>query len=343
MVTSLNNQISITAVACNDGKAEETQSTSSFEWGRYNIIVIIPAYNEALRIGSVLLRLNKYPVRIIVVDDGSTDDTAMIAEAAGVEVIRMEINQGKGAALNAGFNWAREHNPDVIVTFDGDGQHLPKDLSDIIQPVINEQADIVIGSRYLQRNCQVPRHRVFGHIFFNLLTKLTTGVSVTDSQSGFRAFSRRAYNADIFHSAGFTVESEIQFIAKEYNLTITEVPITILYNDKPKRPVISQGRMVLNGILHLVGQYRPLLFFGLTGVFLLICGVIWGIVVVERYRLTQQLAVGYTLISLMLSMIGMILFSTGIILHSVRGLLSEMLQGKLRTAGNNNSIDKLPH
>ena len=323
-----------------EAKVPQPQSGSSLKLGQCDVMVVIPAYNEGRDIGSVILRLAKYPVKIIVVDDGSSDDTAMIAEAAGARVVRLKKNQGKGAALNAGFHAARLLDPDVIVTFDGDGQHLANDLPQVIQPVLNGQADIVIGSRYLQPTSQVPRHRVLGHLFFNLITKVTSGVSVTDSQSGYRAFSRRAYNADIFHSTNFAVEAEMQFLARAHHLTVTEVPITIRYNDKPKRSVIGQGRMVLNGILHLVGQYRPLLFLGLPGVILLLFGMGWGVVVVERYAQTRQLAVGYTMISLLLSMIGMVLFSTGIILHSVRGLLSEMLQGKLRTNGKESVKDE---
>jgi len=333
MINSSKNDFSEQSINFQEANVSQAKSANSCNMGNYDVVVVIPAYNEGRDIGSVILRMTRYPIKIIVVDDGSTDDTAMIAEAAGARVIRLKKNQGKGAALNAGFHEGRLLDPDVIVTFDGDGQHLAQDFPAVIQPVLDGQADIVIGSRYLQPTSQVPRHRVLGHLFFNLLTNFGSGVSVTDSQSGYRAFSRRAYNADIFHSTNFTVEAEMQFLAREHCLRVAEVPITIRYDDKPKRSVLGQGRMVLNGILHLIGQYRPLLFLGLPGVLLLLFGLAWGVVVVERYSHTRQLAVGYTMVSILLSMIGMVLFSTGIILHSVRGLLSEMLQGKLQTSG----------
>lgn len=287
----------------------------------HRVVIVIPAYNEERFIGSVVLKILKYPVSVIVVDDGSSDDTASIAEAAGANVIKLEKNQGKGKALNAGFQTACLMDPDVIVTFDGDGQHLASDLPIVVQPVLNGQADIVIGSRYMQPTSKVPLYREIGHTFFNLITRLSSGVPVTDSQSGYRAFSRKAYTSDVFHSTNFTVESEMQFLAKEYELKVVEVPITIRYVDKPKRSVIGQGSMVLNGILHLIGQYRPLMFFGVPGAFILTVGIVFGIWVVDIYARIRTLAVGYAMISVLLSMIGMLLLSTGIILHSIRALL----------------------
>jgi glycosyltransferase involved in cell wall biosynthesis len=323
MTTGSKDNFSESSIVYQEPKVPQSQSTSSLNLEQYDVIVVIPAFNEGRDIGSVLLRMVRYPVKIIVVDDGSSDDTSIIAEAAGATVIRLEKNNGKGVALNAGFHAARLLNPDVIVTFDGDGQHLATDLPAVIQPVLNDQADIVIGSRYLQPTSRVPRHRVLGHLFFNLLTSVASGVSVTDSQSGYRAFSRRAYNADIFHSTNFTVEAEMQFLAREHSLKVTEVPITIRYDDKPKRSVIGQGRMVLNGILRLMGQYRPLLFIGVPGAILLTVGILFGIWVVNIYSRIQTLAVGYAMISVLISIIGMLLLSTGIILHSIRALLME--------------------
>ena len=120
----------------------------------------------------------------------------------------------------------------------------------------------------------------------------------------------------------------MQFFAHEYNLSVKEVPVTINYTDPPKRSAIKQGTSVLNGILHLIGQYRPLLFFGMPGGIILLAGFGMGFWVIEIYRQSTQLAVGYAMISVLLSVIGMVLFSTGIILHSVRGLLTDLLRRK---------------
>src|SRR5262249_50720911 len=154
---------------------------------------------------------------------------------------------------------------------------------------------IVVGSRYLKKKSSVPTHRVWGHRAFNLLTNWMSGVAITDSQSGFRAFSRRALQTISFNSDGFSVESEMQLLAREHHLRVNEIPITIQYRDKPKRPVLAHGLMVLSGLLRLVGQYRPLLFFGVPGLFLLVAGLAWGLWVVDIYHQSHTLAVGYAL------------------------------------------------
>jgi hypothetical protein len=166
---------------------------------------------------------------------------------------------------------------------------------------------------------------VLGHRFFNVLTSGASGQAASDSQSGFRALSPKALQALTFDSKGFSVESEMQFLAHEKGLRVVEVPITILYPDKPKRPVMAHGFSVLNGILRMVGQYRPLLFFGVTGLLLLLLGIGLGFHVVDIYSHTKNLAVGYTMLSLLLSIIGMMSLSTGVTLHSVRGLLISLL------------------
>lgn len=305
------------------------------------IVAIIPAFNEERFIGSMVLKARKYTQAVLVIDDGSSDATAQLARDAGAFVISHPSNLGKGAALNTAFGLVREHNPQVVVMLDGDGQHLPEELCRVAEPVLLGKADIVVGSRYLEKKSQVPHFRIIGHRVFNWITHLASGVSVSDSQSGYRAFSPKAIEAISFYSNGFSVESEMQFIIRENNLRFVEIPITIRYDDRPKRPVVAHGLAVLNGILHLVGQYRPLLFFGLPGLLLLIFGLAWGIWVVELYSRIQQLAIGYAMISLLLSIIGLMMLSTGIILHSVRGLLITMLHSKwnpIKIMGNKGQV-----
>ena len=291
---------------------------------RPRLVAVIPAYNEERFIGSVVLQTRCYADAVVVVDDGSTDGTADIAAAAGAFVERHAQNCGKGVALNTGFRRARALDADAIVTLDGDGQHHPEDLPQVVAPVLSGEADIVVGSRYLEGRCRVPRHRVWGHRAFTWLTNVLSGTAVSDSQTGFRAFSPRAAGVIDFASDGFSVESEMQFLAKRHDLKVDEVPITVDYVDQPKRSVVAHGLLVLNGILRLVGQYRPLLFFGLSGVLLLLFGLAWGLWVVELYQRSHELAVGYTMICIMCSIIGTLSLFTGIILHSVRGLLVEL-------------------
>lgn len=291
-------------------------------------VVVIPAYNEERFIGSVILRAQKLVDRVIVVDDGSVDATAEIAQAAGAIVMQHEQNKGKGVALNTGFRYARELEPEMVITLDADGQHTPEEIGKLFEPIHEGTADIVVGSRYLENTSQVPRHRIWGHRFFNILTGQASRVSLSDSQSGFRAFSKRALKVITFKSSGFSVESEMQFLASEQNLNIVEVPITIQYHDKPKRSVIVHGLLVLNGLLRLVGQYRPLFFLGMTGLILIAAGLIWALFVMGIYRETHIIPLGHFLISVALNLSGLFSLFTGIILHSVRGLLLDMLQSR---------------
>jgi glycosyltransferase involved in cell wall biosynthesis len=315
------------------GKSVSTDNTNEGPTLRLacvgRVAALIPAYNEERFIGSVVIRTLRYVDDVIVVDDGSSDLTALIADAAGAIVIQHPHNMGKGAALQTGFLRARHMDAAVLVMLDGDGQHLPEELTQVIRPIVDGQADIVIGSRYLDNVSNVPRHRVLGHNVFNLITRVTTGTNATDSQSGYRAFSSRALELLSFNSNSFSVESEMQFMVREHDLRLAEVPITIEYNEKPKRPVIQHGLIVLNGILSLVGQYRPLLFFGVVGLLLMTIGLGWGMYVVDILERTGNLAIGSALLSAIFAIMGMISFSTGIILHSVRALLISFAGARL--------------
>lgn len=302
---------------------------ASFSFNNHRVVVIIPAFNESRFIGTVILKLKQHPIDILVVNDGSTDDTAVIAKAAGAEVITLPGNLGKGAALNAGLAHIRPEKPDAIVIIDADGQHMPEELVDVVKPILEKKADITVGSRYILNTSNTPAHRKFGHKLLNTVTGLISGVRVSDSQSGYRAFSPRAYRLLNFNSTGFSVESEMQFLASEHDLTILDVPVTIQYLDTEKRSAWKQGANVLNGILSLTGQYRPLLFFGVPGIISLAAGVIWGLIVINQYIRLGQLAIGYAMICVLLCLFGLTLFSTGITLHSIRALFLEHLAGRL--------------
>lgn len=292
------------------------------------IVAVIPAHNEERFIGSVVLKARKHVHVVIVVDDGSTDATAEIAEAAGAIVIRHAHNLGKGAALNTGFLEARKLRPEAVVVLDADGQHQAEEIPLVTRPVLEGEADMAVGSRFLDTSSRVPRLRALGLRAVTLLSNLGSGVSLSDSQTGFRAFSRKALKGFSFQAHGFSVESEMQFLAQKLGLKTTEVPISCQYEDGPRRNVISQGLEVLDGILRLIGQHRPLLFFGAPGIGALLLGIAWGYWVVRIYRNSQQLALGYALIAVLLCIVGSVAFSTGLMLHSLRGLLLELVRPK---------------
>lgn len=288
------------------------------------VIAVIAAYNEDRFIGSVVLKTRPHVDLVLVVDDGSTDHTAQVAAAAGASVIQHTENKGKAEAINTGLKHAREQDAGIVVLIDADGQHDPDEIPALIAPLRSNQADIVVGSRFLGVRSKIPRWRILGQHALTLATNVASGVPLTDSQSGFRALSRDALNALKFRpTGGFSIESEMQFLVQRHRLTVEEVPVHMTYEEKSKRNPFSHGMQVLNGIIVLVSQHRPLFFFGTPGLLVLITGLILGAVVVQRYEAYQTLAVGYALISIMLFIVGVQTLFTGIILHSIRAFLND--------------------
>ena len=189
---------------------------------------------------------------------------------------------------------------------------------------------MVVGSRFrdAEQLAKIPQGRRMGLQAVTTVTNILSGVHVSDSQSGFRAFSARALNLLTFRGAGFSVESEMQFLAREHGLNVVEVSISADYEDPAKRSPVVQGFGVLNGVLRLVGQTRPLLFMGVPGLLSLMLGVFMGLAVVSIYITSEKLAVGYALIGVLCMVMGTMSLFSGLILHSVRALLVSMLQPK---------------
>lgn len=196
-------------------------------------VIIVPALNESKIINSVLSGIpNKIlgvsSLEILVVDDGSTDETFQEAKRTNAIVLRHIVNRGLGAAIKTGLTWARLQDADVAITFDSDGQHNPKDILKIIAPIVQKKADVVIGSRFKKRQ-KVPFDRLILNWFANVATYLIFGVFSTDSQSGLRAFSKKATSLIDFKADRMDFSSEILSEVKRYNLKIVEVPTSAIY------------------------------------------------------------------------------------------------------------------
>jgi len=287
------------------------------------VVAVIPAHDEERFIGSVVLKTRRFVDEVIVVDDGSKDDTAWIAETAGATVIRQSPNRGKAAAVNLGLETAREHNASAVVLIDGDMQQNPADIPSLLAPILKGEADVVVGSRFLGVSSNTPIWRVAGQQALNVATSLASGVALTDSQSGFRTLSRRALESLNFRTTGFSIESEMQFLIRQHKLVTQEVPIIVNYDEGPKRNPFKHGFQVLNGILSMVGRHRPLLYFGVPGVISLLLGLYWGLRVIESYSQSWTLAVGTALLSVTLIILGALSVFTGIILHTIRAYMGE--------------------
>ena len=213
-------------------------------------IAIIPAYNEEVAIASIVKRSLRYVDRVIVVDDGSTDRTSQRARDAGARVIKHYNNLGKGVSLKDAF--AEVGGFDIVVTIDGDGQHNPDEMMDIMRPIRESRADLVNGSRYLSGNDSAPDHIRIGQRVLNIATNITSGTHVTDSQSGFRAFSGNTIPYFRFRDTGFGIESEMLADAAENNFRIVEVPITVRYdveNSSTKGPASHVGGVLVKIII----------------------------------------------------------------------------------------------
>ena len=290
-----------------------------------SIVVAIPAYNEDRFIGSLVLKLRARDRRILVIDDGSTDATADLAEAAGATVVRHEHNQGKMAAVQTAFEHARRMGADALVLLDGDSQHDPSDVDALVEPILKGDADMVVGSRFAGVRSEIPRWRVAGQHALTMATNVGSGLRLSDTESGFRAFSRRALEEMRFSGSGFAIEPATQFQAKARGWKVVEVPIHVHYELPMKRNPVLHGVGQIDAILRLIAEHRPLLFFGVPGLLILLAGLGLGLQVVRIYDASQQLAVGYSLITVLLVIVGILASFVGIMLHAIRDLVEEAL------------------
>ena len=283
---------------------------------KIGILAGIAAYNEARYVGSIVLQARQYADEVIVVDDGSTDNTARVAELAGATVIRHDKNRGKGAAIQSILAEAKKRNPDVLVLLDADSQHDPNEIPVLIKP-ISEGFDLVIGSREAQKD-KTPRYRRIGQKVLLRSTRLASKTNISDSESGFRALSPKAINELDLKASGFAVESEMITRAADKNLKITEVPISNIYTkDGSTLNPIRHGIDVLSRIIVMISQRRPLFFFGLAGGILLVAGLIIGIRVINIAAIKGDLAVGSTILTTLFIIAGISSIFTGIILNAL--------------------------
>jgi glycosyltransferase involved in cell wall biosynthesis len=277
--------------------AQTADSASPLLIHSQRIIVAIPAFNEALTIGSIVVSARRYADSIIVVDDGSDDDTAAIAESAGAEVIRNLTNQGYGSAIRASFEIARQREADVLVTLDADGQHNPADIPQLLNVMQKMGADIVIGSRFIDQSSRqkIPRYRILGMKLLDHATMLSSGLKVTDSQSGFRAYSRNALGSITLFQNGMGVGSEILIRAADNNLKIEETGIVVYYDGthvSSKGP-IRHGLDVIVSIMRLVSLKYPLWLFGVLGLVFLFAAVVLVFFTVQDSDFTRTFVLLY--------------------------------------------------
>ena len=290
------------------------QSSHSPEDSRPKIIAAIPAFNEDKYIGTVVLKTKQYVDEVVVVDDGSTDQTANVAKLAGATVIQHQQNKGYGASIQTLLAEAKKREPNILVLLDADSQHNPDEIPHLIKPIL-EGFDLVIGSREAQR-VNIPRYRRIGQRVIAYFSGILSGKKLSDSESGFRVFSKKAIATLELKENGMAISAETIANAAEKGLKIIERPISIRYiKDGSTLHPILHGLHVLRRIIAMISESRPLFFFGLGGAILSLLGFLAGIRVLNIAYGGGGIATGTALVSILLLIIGVLSVFTGIILH----------------------------
>ena len=288
------------------------------------ITIGIPAYNEEKNIAKIITKLKKITDSIIVCDDGSSDMTSEIAKNLGVIVISHKKNMGYGAAIRTIFEKSAEIGSDILVTFDADGQHRVEDVSRVLRPLENSEADIVIGSRFLGKQSNVPNYRKLGIKVITQITNSSIKTKLTDSQSGFRAYSKQVLSKISLSEIGMGISTEILIKASSGGLRITEVPITILYSgDTSTHNPVSHGTSVLFSTIKFTSIEHPLKFYGIPSVIFLTIGVIFASLAVQYYVDVGRLNTDLTLIGAGTILVGIILLISAILLYSLVSVVRE--------------------
>jgi len=289
------------------------------------IVACIPAYNEEKSIAGVIVRAMNYVDRVIVCDDGSTDMTGVIAERLGAEVIRHERNLGYGAALTSLFRRAREVDADVMVVLDADGQHDPDEIPRLIKPVLDGESDIVSGSRFLSEENDIPSYRRWGINRITKLANFTSYEGITDAQSGFRAYGKKAIHSIIPVEQGMGASVEILMRAKDAGLRVKEVPVKVNYDvEEPSthNPLYHGVDVVLSIIKHYSIRH-PLLFYGVPGFLALVLATVFWVWTLQTFAATRQVITNIALMAIGATMIGLMLLTTAMILWVLVSVIRE--------------------
>ena len=292
------------------------------------ITVGIPAYNEEKNIAKIIVGLKKVADQILVCSDGSTDSTAEIAESLGAIVIKHPKNLGYGSAIRSIFLKSREINAEILVTIDADGQHKIEDVKKVTKPIVDGQADISIGSRFLEEGDNAPKYRKLG---INIITKVTNSSlseKITDAQSGFRAYNNKVLQSLTPSDSGMGISTEILIKSSNLGLKIAEVPTEIQYEgETSSQNPISHGTGVLISTLKYISIERPLVFYGIPSFIFFIIGLTFTFFAVQYYTEIGRLNTNLTLIAGGTLLIGVILIVTTILLYS---LVSVVREGRTR-------------
>ena len=285
----------------------------------------IPAFNEEKNIAAIITKLADITDTIIVCNDGSSDLTSKKKKKMGVFVINHEKNLGYGAAIRSIFLKAKELDGDILVTFDADGQHRIEDIEKVTKPIIDQEVDLVIGSRFLDESeKEVPRYRKVGIKVITKITNASIKKQLTDSQSGFRAYSKKVLAELNPSELGMGISTEILIKASSKNFRITEVPIKILYaGDTSTHNPVSHGSSVILSTIKYTSIEHPLKFYGIPSMILFIIGISFTYLSAEYYAEIGRLNTNLTIIAAGTVLIAVVLLITSILLYSLVSVVRE--------------------
>lgn len=288
------------------------------------IAIGIPAFNEEKNIASIIAKLNDITDIVIVCNDGSHDMTGIIAQKMGAIVINHEKNLGYGAAIRSIFLKAREINPDVLVTFDADGQHRIQDIQTVLKPIDENHADIVIGSRFLNATENIPSYRKAGIKIITKLANTSLDKDISDSQSGFRAYRNNVLKEIIPSEYGMGVSNEILIKSSKKGFKIAEVPIVVSYEGETStHHPISHGMGVILSTMKFISIEHPLKFYGLPGLGLLGIGLFFIVWTLQLFSETREIVTNISLIAVGTTVLGTTLLMAAIMLYSIVNLIRE--------------------
>ena len=287
-------------------------------------VIGIPAFNEEKNIASIIMKLKKVTDHIIVCNDGSTDMTEEISKKLDVVVINHSRNMGYGSAIRSIFLKAKELQADTLVTFDADGQHRVEDIQSVTQPIIDNKADIVIGSRFLENKSDIPEYRKFGIKVITKITNSSLKEKLTDSQSGFRAYSKNVLKNVTPSESGMGVSTEILIKASNAGHKIAEVPITIMYgSDTSTHNPVSHGTSVLFSTIKFTSIEHPLKFYGIPAIIFLGIGFVFMLWTFQTYAVEKEIITNVALIGIGSLVIGIVFLLSAILLYSLVSVVRE--------------------
>ena len=286
-------------------------------------LICIPAFNEEKNIEKIIKDCKKFVDDVIVCDDGSTDNTAALSKKQGAIVLQHEKNKGYGAAISTLFDYCRKENADVMITIDGDGQHDPNQVPSLLDAITKHNVDVAIGSRFLNDQ-DTPGYRKAGIKIITSATNYSTNLKVSDSQSGFRAYSSVAVKEIFPTETGMAVSTEILLKVSNKGLSLAEVPITVSYQgDTSTQNPVSHGTSVFATTMKYVSIRHPLLFYGLPGIILFFTGLGVGISFLDAYLYQQQILYGSLLGSIALILVGSVLILAAVLLYSMANMIRD--------------------